>query len=80
MKDTHEFFGMLGKFKVGRVQALRLIGEDARIFGATPFSLHRGNAQFMRLGDGEMHLALRIRGVREATISGTSSTEGQTTF
>ncbi|MDP1749227.1 MAG: ChuX/HutX family heme-like substrate-binding protein [Reyranella sp.] len=28
MKDTHEFFGMLGKFKVGRVQALRLIGED----------------------------------------------------
>ena len=28
----------------------------------------------------EMHLALRIRGVREATISGTSSTEGQTTF
>ena len=28
MKDTHEFFGMLGKFKVGRVQALRLVGED----------------------------------------------------
>ncbi len=28
MKDTHEFFGMLGKFKVGRVQALRLIGEE----------------------------------------------------
>lgn len=28
MKDTHEFFGMLAKFKVGRVQALRLIGED----------------------------------------------------
>ena len=28
MKDTHEFFGMLGKFKVGRVQALRLIGDD----------------------------------------------------
>lgn len=28
MKDTHEFFGMLGKFKVGRVQALRLAGED----------------------------------------------------
>lgn len=28
MKDTHEFFGLLGKFKVGRVQALRLIGED----------------------------------------------------
>ena len=27
MKDTHEFFGMLGKFKVGRVQALRLAGE-----------------------------------------------------
>lgn len=28
MKDTHEFFGLLGKFKVGRVQALRLVGED----------------------------------------------------
>jgi len=28
MKDTHEFFGMLGKFKVGRVQALRLVGEE----------------------------------------------------
>lgn len=28
MKDTHEFFGMLRKFKVGRVQALRLVGED----------------------------------------------------
>ena len=27
-KDTHEFFGMLGKFKVGRVQALRLVGEE----------------------------------------------------
>jgi len=27
MKDTHEFFGMLGKFKVGRVQALRLVGD-----------------------------------------------------
>lgn len=28
MKDTHEFFGMLGRFKVGRVQALRLAGEE----------------------------------------------------
>ena len=28
MKDTHEFFGMLAKFKVGRVQALRLIGDE----------------------------------------------------
>lgn len=28
MKDTHEFFGMLGKLKVGRVQALRLVGGD----------------------------------------------------
>jgi putative hemin transport protein len=28
MKDTHEFFGMLNKFKVGRVQALRLAGEE----------------------------------------------------
>jgi putative hemin transport protein len=28
MKDTHAFFGMLGKFKVGRVQALRLVGEE----------------------------------------------------
>lgn len=28
MKDTHEFFGMLGKFKVGRVQALRLVGDE----------------------------------------------------
>lgn len=28
MKDTHEFFGMLGRFEVGRVQALRLAGEE----------------------------------------------------
>ncbi len=28
MTDTHEFFGMLGKFKVGRVQALRLVGDE----------------------------------------------------
>ena len=28
MKDTHEFFGILGKLKVGRVQALRLAGEE----------------------------------------------------
>jgi len=28
LKDTHEFFGMLGKFKVGRVQALRLVGPE----------------------------------------------------
>ena len=28
MKDTHEFFGLLGRFKVGRVQALRLVGEE----------------------------------------------------
>ena len=28
MQDTHDFFGMLGKFKVGRLQALRLAGEE----------------------------------------------------
>jgi putative hemin transport protein len=28
MKDTHEFFGMLSKFKVGRLQALRLAEEE----------------------------------------------------
>jgi putative hemin transport protein len=28
MQDTHEFFGMLAKFKVGRMQALRLAGEE----------------------------------------------------
>jgi len=28
MKDTHEFFPMLGRFKVGRVQALRLVGDE----------------------------------------------------
>jgi putative hemin transport protein len=28
MRDTHEFFGLLGKFKVGRVQALRLVGDE----------------------------------------------------
>lgn len=28
MKDRHEFFGLLGRFKVGRVQALRLVGEE----------------------------------------------------
>ncbi len=28
LQDTHEFFGLLKKFNVGRVQALRLIGEE----------------------------------------------------
>lgn len=28
MKDTHEFFPMLGRFQVGRVQALRLAGDE----------------------------------------------------
>ncbi|MCA9395142.1 MAG: hemin-degrading factor [Candidatus Omnitrophica bacterium] len=28
LKDTHDFFPMLKKFDIGRVQALRLIGED----------------------------------------------------
>ena len=28
MKDTHDFFGLLGRFKAGRVQALRLAGEE----------------------------------------------------
>ena len=28
MQDTHEFFGMLRHFKVGRVQALRLAGDE----------------------------------------------------
>ncbi|TXL82024.1 hemin-degrading factor [Vineibacter terrae] len=28
MRDTHEFFGILQKHKVGRVQALRLAGDD----------------------------------------------------
>ena len=28
MTDTHEFFAMLARFKVGRVQALRLAGEE----------------------------------------------------
>ncbi len=28
MQDTHEFFGMLARFKVGRMQALRLVGDE----------------------------------------------------
>jgi putative hemin transport protein len=28
LQDTHEFFGLLKKFAVGRVQALRLVGEE----------------------------------------------------
>jgi len=28
LQDTHDFFPMLMKYKIGRVQALRLIGED----------------------------------------------------
>lgn len=28
MKDVHEFFGLLRKHKVGRMQAMRLIGDD----------------------------------------------------
>lgn len=36
MRDTHEFFPMLKKFKVGRLQALRRIGDDfARSVPAT---------------------------------------------
>ncbi|MGE0734584.1 MAG: hemin-degrading factor [Alphaproteobacteria bacterium] len=40
MKDTHEFFGMLRKFDVGRTQALRLVGgEFADRIAASGFNL-----------------------------------------
>ncbi|MBS0219696.1 MAG: hemin-degrading factor [Proteobacteria bacterium] len=28
LNDTHDFFGMLGKFNIGRLQALRLVGSE----------------------------------------------------
>jgi putative hemin transport protein len=52
LKDTHEFHGMVRKFKVGRVQALRLAGED-RAYRVKPQAarevLERAAASGMRI-------------------------------
>ncbi|MBS0550087.1 MAG: hemin-degrading factor [Proteobacteria bacterium] len=77
MKDTHEFFGMLGKFKVGRVQALRLVGEEfARelppraLRGAmekaaeqrTPIMIFVGNRGCIQIHSGPIHRLVETHG------------------
>ncbi|MBS0539720.1 MAG: hemin-degrading factor [Proteobacteria bacterium] len=77
MKDTHEFFGMLGKFKVGRVQALRLVGEEfvrelppRALRGAmekaaeqrTPIMIFVGNRGCIQIHSGPIHRLVETHG------------------
>jgi putative hemin transport protein len=77
MKDTHEFFGMLGKFKVGRVQALRLAGEEfarelparalrsaleAASAEATPIMIFVGNGGCIQIHSGPINRLVEVTG------------------
>lgn len=77
MKDTHEFFGMLGKFKVGRVQALRLVGEEfarelppralrgameAAAAQRTPIMIFVGNRGCIQIHSGPIHRLVETHG------------------
>lgn len=77
MKDTHEFFGMLGKFKVGRVQALRLAGEEfsrelparslraaleAASSDAVPIMIFVGNRGCIQIHSGPIERLLEVPG------------------
>jgi putative hemin transport protein len=77
MKDTHEFFGMLGKFKVGRVQALRLAGEEfarelpvralrrameAASESATPIMIFVGNGGCIQIHTGPVKRLIETHG------------------
>jgi putative hemin transport protein len=77
MKDTHEFFGMLGKFKVGRVQALRLVGEEfarelppralrsameAASADGTPIMIFVGSAGCIQIHSGPINRLVEVHG------------------
>ena len=77
MKDTHEFFGMLKKFKVGRVQALRLVGEEfarelppralrsaleAASGDGTPIMIFVGNGGCIQIHSGPIERLLETHG------------------
>jgi putative hemin transport protein len=77
MKDTHEFFGMLARFKVGRVQALRLAGEEfsrelparslraaleAASAGAVPIMIFVGNHGCIQIHSGPIKRLLDVPG------------------
>jgi putative hemin transport protein len=77
MKDTHEFFGMLGKFKVGRVQALRLVGEEfarelptralrsameAASADGTPIMIFVGSGGCIQIHSGPISRLVEVRG------------------
>jgi len=77
MKDTHEFFGMLRRFKVGRVQALRLVGHDyarelpvrtlrgamaAAVETKTPIMIFVGNRGCIQIHTGPIERLLETHG------------------
>jgi len=77
MKDTHEFFGMLGRIKVGRVQALRLAGEafarelparalrsalEAAGAGGTPIMIFVGSTGCIQIHTGPIRRLVETHG------------------
>lgn len=77
MKDTHEFFGMLGRFQVGRVQALRLVGEEfarelppralrsaleAASADGTPIMIFVGSSGCIQIHSGPINRLVEVRG------------------
>ncbi len=77
MKDTHEFFGMLAKFKVGRVQALRLVGQElarelparalrsameAAAADGTPIMIFVGNRGCIQIHTGPVKRLVEVHG------------------
>ena len=77
LKDTHDFFPLLGKFKVGREQALRLADKEmARLVDAKsfrfvleeagkrklPIMVFVGNAGIIQIHTGEVEKVLDARG------------------
>ncbi len=77
MTDTHEFFGMLRRFEVGRVQALRLVGEEfsrelpvralrsameAAAGDGTPIMIFVGNGGCIQIHSGPIRRLVETRG------------------
>jgi putative hemin transport protein len=77
MKDTHEFFGMLAKFKAGRVQALRLVGQElarelparalrsameAAAADGTPIMIFVGNRGCIQIHTGPIKRLVEVHG------------------
>ena len=77
MTDTHEFFGMLRRFDVGRVQALRLVGEEfsrelparalrsvmeAAAGDGTPIMIFVGNGGCIQIHSGPIRRLVETKG------------------